>query len=412
MTYTMSFFLLTSGITHVALWYHKDIIRQTKEMLAQVDEAQPDIHNELMKAYPDIPEWMYLAWLGFWVVVMILVGLLTPFKLPWWGVFFGLALALVFIVPSGIVQGSSGLQIPLNIITQLTMGLLVPGQTVPVMTFKSYGYNIMIQALNLSSDLKIGHYLHINPLHMVFSQIWGTFVGAVTNTAAVWIAIAYFPLDTPDWRYTGHTTFYNAGAIWGAIGPARFFGPSSPYFSLNLGYLLGILPPFLPWTANKLFPHPYWRFVHFPVLATIVQPGNPGSIVFSTLILAFIFQYLVFTYAHGWWVKYNYVLAAALDSGAAIGVLVATFTYIQIPGSESAVNPGLPDFYCTGRAWGQGVRLSEVRFAAEMPQSAHSFGFVGYQRSLATIEPTMVQRQHISHDGGGAVMRGSRRVSA
>ncbi|KAJ1340548.1 hypothetical protein BSLG_004642 [Batrachochytrium salamandrivorans] len=201
--YSMSFFALTCGISHVALWYHKDIIRQTKEMINQVEEQEPDIHNQLMKAYPDIPEWIYLCWLAIWLVVMVFVGIFTPFRLPWWG--------------------SSGQQLGLNIITELLMGLIIPGQTVAVMTFKSYSYNIMIQALSLTYDLKVGHYLHINPIHMVISQLWGTIIGAVCNTAAVWIAIAYFPLDSEDWTYPAHTTFFNAGAIWGAIGPARFF---------------------------------------------------------------------------------------------------------------------------------------------------------------------------------------------
>ncbi|KAH9245210.1 hypothetical protein BASA81_017329 [Batrachochytrium salamandrivorans] len=80
-SYSLSFFALTCGISHVALWYHKDIIRQTKEMINQVDTATPDIHNELMKAYPDIPEWMYLCWLVFWLIVMLFVGIYTPFHL-------------------------------------------------------------------------------------------------------------------------------------------------------------------------------------------------------------------------------------------------------------------------------------------------------------------------------------------
>ncbi|KAH6576339.1 hypothetical protein BASA62_001488, partial [Batrachochytrium salamandrivorans] len=316
--YAVSFFSLTCGLSHVALWYYKDIVRQTKEMLSQIDEASPDIHNTLMKAYPDIPEWMYLTWFFTWVVVMFFVTWLTPYKLPWWGVIFGLVIGFVFLVPFGIIQGSTGQQLGLNIITELLMGLFVPGQTVAVMTFKSYGYNIMIQALSLSGDLKIGHYLHINPIHMVFSQLWGTLIGAVCNTASVWIAIKSFPLDTADWLYTDHQTFFNAGAIWGAIGPARFFGPTSPYFGLNLGYVVGIFAPMLPWLANKAMPHPYWRFVHFPLLAFNLFSGYPGSIILSGFIVAFLFQYLAFTYAHGWWAKYNYVLSSALDSGAGL----------------------------------------------------------------------------------------------
>nr|KAJ3420144.1 hypothetical protein HK105_006035 [Polyrhizophydium stewartii] len=351
-SYAMSFFVLTCGVSHVALWYYKDIIRQTKEMIAQVNEETPDIHNELMKAYPDVPEWMYMAWLVFWLAMMFIVGYVTPYKLPWWGTLFGLAIGFFFTVPFGIIQGSTGQQLGLNIITELLMGLIIPGQTVPVMTLKSYGYNIMIQCLSLTYDLKVGHYLHINPIHMVIAQVWGTFLGAITNTASVWIAIAYFPLDTADWQYPGHTTFFNAGAIWGAIGPARFFGPSSPYFSLNLAYLLGFIMPILPWAGNKVFPHPYWRLVHLPVMASAVpSPGGIMSSNFTGTLIGFIFMYLIFNYHHAWWTKYNYVLAAALSAGSGIAVLILTLVSQRVPIPASAVNPYPFDYYCTGRNW-------------------------------------------------------------
>ncbi|KAH6561861.1 hypothetical protein BASA62_009563 [Batrachochytrium salamandrivorans] len=310
--YSLSFFALTCGISHVALWYHKDIVRQTKEMINQVDTSSPDIHNELMKAYPDIPEWMYLCWLVFWLIVML----------------FGL----------------QGQQLGLNIITELIMGLIIPGQTVAVMTFKSYSYNIMIQALSLTYDLKAGHYLHINPIHMVIAQLWGTILGAITNTASVWIAIAYFPLGAEDWSYPGHTTFFNAGAIWGAIGPARFFGPSSPYFSLNIGYLVGVFLPLLPYLANKVYPHQYWKFVHFPIMSGAGSPGGIQSSLLSALCISFVFMYYLFTYHHAWWAKYNYVLASALDSGSGVGVLISTIVAMKIVIPLSAANPPLYDF--------------------------------------------------------------------
>ncbi|KAL2917196.1 OPT superfamily [Polyrhizophydium stewartii] len=350
-TYATSFLALTAGVTHIALWYHKDIIRQTKEMIAQVGEEKPDIHNELMKAYPDIPEWMYLSWLAFWLAMMFVVGYVTPYKLSWWGVIFGLVLAFFFTVPYGIIQGTTGQQLGLNIITELLMGLIAKGQTIQVMTFKSYGYNIMIQCLSLTADLKIGHYLHINPIHMVAAQLWGTLIGVICNTASVWIAISYFPLDSPDWLYTGHQTFFSAGAVWGAIGPNRFFGPDSPYFSLNLGYLFGFILPFLPWIGHKVFPHPYWRFVNVPTMTWILFTGYIESAVTTFFIVAFIFQYLVFTYNHGWWAKYNYVLSAALDTGTGIAVLVITLVQMQVTVPASAVNPSIMDYYCTGENW-------------------------------------------------------------
>ncbi|KAH9245023.1 hypothetical protein BASA81_017524 [Batrachochytrium salamandrivorans] len=307
--YSMSFFALTCGISHVALWYHKDIIRQTKEMISQVEEANPDIHNQLMRAYPEIPEWLYLGWLAIWLVVMVFVGIFTPFRLPWWGTIFGLVLAFVFLIPYGIIQGSSGQQLGLNIITELLMGLIIPGQTVAVMTFKSYSYNIMIQALSLTYDLKVGHYLHINPIHMVISHFGEQLLELFATLL------------------------------------------HSPYFSLNLGYLFGLILPVLPWLANRFMPHPYWRFIHFPIMSGIASAGGIQSSLIPSVVISFIFMYYMFSYKHAWWTKYNYVLASALDSGSGVGVLFATIVAMRVTIPLSAVNPPMYDYYCTGTNW-------------------------------------------------------------
>jgi hypothetical protein len=68
-------------------------------------------------------------------------------------------MGVVFTVPIGLVQAISGWQVGLNVLTEFVIGLLIPGQTLAVIGFKSLGYNIVIQALNLVSDLKLGHYM-------------------------------------------------------------------------------------------------------------------------------------------------------------------------------------------------------------------------------------------------------------
>ncbi|KAH6567912.1 hypothetical protein BASA60_008861 [Batrachochytrium salamandrivorans] len=328
--YAISFFSLTCSLTHVALWYHKDIIRQTKEMIMREKDKTPDIHNQLMRAYPDIPEWIYLGWLAIWLVVMVFVGIFTPFRLPWWGTIFGLVLAFVFLIPYGIIQGSSGQQLGLNIITELLMGLIIPGQTVAVMTFKSYSYNIMIQALSLTYDLKVGHYLHINPVHMVISQ-FGEQLSELFATLLQYGLPLHISHSTVKTGCTLHIPRFSMLVPSGEpLVPARFFGPSSPYFSLNLGYLFGLILPVLPWLANRFMPHPYWRFIHFPIMSGVASTGGIQSYLVSGVIIAFIFMYYMFTYQHAWWTKYNYVLGSALDAGSSVSILIATIVAMRV----------------------------------------------------------------------------------
>ncbi len=107
----------------------------------------------------------------------------------------------------------------LNVLTEFLIGLLTPGDTIGVMCFKSLGYNMVIQALNLLSDLKQGHYQHISPFYMFLSQMIGTFIGAVLNLGTVFWAEeglkVQFAVEDGPWNpQANYGTFVSAGGIW------------------------------------------------------------------------------------------------------------------------------------------------------------------------------------------------------
>ncbi|KAJ3018339.1 UNVERIFIED_CONTAM: hypothetical protein HDU68_011216, partial [Siphonaria sp. JEL0065] len=197
LSYASSFLTVTAALVHVALWYGKDIYRQTMNAFRQVrDEVDAmDKHVKMMEAYPDVPDWMYLAFMAVCIVGGVLVSVATPFGMPWWGIFFNVFLVSLFVVPYGSIYAITGVQMYLNVLTEFVIGLMIPGQTVAVMAFKSWGTNNLIQALNLSGDLKLGQYLHIPPYAMVGAQMWGTFINAVVSTAA-----AYFMMFNTGWN--------------------------------------------------------------------------------------------------------------------------------------------------------------------------------------------------------------------
>jgi hypothetical protein len=77
LAYGSSFLGITAAFTHVFLWYGKDIYRQFKAALSQMDDRvdSMDIHNVLMSSYPDFSEIHYLLFLFFCTVLQILVSL-------------------------------------------------------------------------------------------------------------------------------------------------------------------------------------------------------------------------------------------------------------------------------------------------------------------------------------------------
>ncbi|KAI9202616.1 OPT oligopeptide transporter protein-domain-containing protein [Polychytrium aggregatum] len=361
--YVTSFITISSSVTHVALWYGKDIVQQARVAMKQVRHHSdyPDVHNKLMAAYPEVSNWVYLLILLISTVLMFIVGLATPYRLQWWGVVLAIAMGVLFVIPLTTITALSGQYIGLNVLTEFVIGMLTPGQLVPVMSFKSLGYNTMIQAQTLLNDLKIGHYMKVPPRAMVASQVIGAIMSAVICTPVA-TAFTLSPLfGQGEWQATGHGTFFAAGTIWGAIAPARFFGPGALYHDVLWAFPVGFLLPILPWLGNKIYKHPYWHLINIPIMSNWVGPQNGNmNCVLVTFILSFVFQFYLFRYKNEWWRKYNFVLSAALDSGAGItavmiGVLQLLFLKTNANGKAVGgfmmpnwlLNPvGPVDYYC------------------------------------------------------------------
>jgi OPT family small oligopeptide transporter len=352
--YLCSFMNIAAVFSHVMLWYGSSIWKQMKKAFGSLkDEHYTDIHNRLMQAYRDIPDWIYAAWFLFFLVVQLLVCTFTPFRMPIWATLFAVFLGGSLTIPIGIIQAVTGSQMGLNVLTEFIIGFMLPGETVAVMTFKSLGYNVMIQALDLTKHLKIAHYMHISPISMVAAQLLGSVLGAFLNTGAVFWVLRTFKNELIDvsgeWSATGYRTFAAAGSVWGAIGPARFFGFGSPYASLLLGFPIGFLLPFLPWLLNKWRPSPYWRLIHFPLLTQGIPSGTNQAIIVVPFIIAFVFNYWIFRYRKDWWKKYNFILSCGLDSGVAISTLIIAF-WRQVGSSGDPVWALRPstntDYYC------------------------------------------------------------------
>lgn len=56
-------------------------------------------------------------------------------------------------------------------ITELIIGYMYPGRPLANVTFKTYGYISMSQALMFLSDFKLGHYMKIPPRSMFLVQV-------------------------------------------------------------------------------------------------------------------------------------------------------------------------------------------------------------------------------------------------
>lgn len=220
----------------------------------------------------------------------------------------------------------------------------------------------MSQALDLTTDLKLAHYMKIPPKAMFLAQVWGTVIGCVVNLAVVRLVLSPAAgyrafLDgtqvdpTGQWDGRKLNIFYSASVIWGAIGPVEFF--SGKYRILFWGFAIGALAPFVPWMLNKRWPRRYWHLVNFPVLihGAASPPQTPTNIIISGFTAAWASQWWARKRHPRWFGKRNYVLAAALDAGSSVNALcifVLSITLLKIlPMPHWWMNPAKDSEHCT-----------------------------------------------------------------
>ncbi|RKP10400.1 oligopeptide transporter OPT family [Thamnocephalis sphaerospora] len=328
MCYGIGFAGLAAVISHVFLYYGKDIVRRFRE-----SRGADDIHARMMDKYDPAPQWWYIAVLAISTGLSVFVCEYYGTQLPWWGVLLSIGMAAFFILPIGIITAISTQTPGLNIITEFVIGYILPGNPMANVTFKTYGYIGMYQGIVLLGDLKLGHYMKIPPRHMFISQMTGTIIAGVFNVIAAYLMFSVEgicdPKLNPEWSCRSARVFYSASVIWGVIGPDRMFGAQGYYSILMWFFLIGALLPVPFWLLSRRYPKSWVKYINIPVMLACVggiPPAYTGA--FPTwFILSFIFQFLVFRYRRTWWSRYNYILSAGLDAGVAIGSFIIFWAF-------------------------------------------------------------------------------------
>ncbi|KAJ1980413.1 hypothetical protein H4R35_001136 [Dimargaris xerosporica] len=329
LSYGLEFAGLASLISYIALHHGREVWQRFRQAHAMGD----DIHARLMRRYPEVPHWWYAAIFGASIAMAIALCESFDVELPWWGLLLAVGIAMVFIVPIGIIQAVTNQQPGLNIVTEFVIGLILPGKPIANVTFKTYGYITMTQGLSLIQDLKLGYYMKIPPRHMLICQTVGTIIAATMQlVVAYWLMGTVPNICTPQgfpWTCRSAETFYSASVIWGLIGPAKMFGPLSPYHPLLWFFLGGFLLPFPFYYLQRQFPGTWVQFIHIPLIlfATGNWPPAPTVDFPMWFFWCFVFNFAIHRYRRQWWNKYTFTLSAALDAGLAVAGLVIFFAF-------------------------------------------------------------------------------------
>lgn len=324
LSYGLSFASTTATIVHTVLFHGKDIINQIKM------KEKPDVHTRLMKQnYRDVPMWWFAG--TFLVFFGMAIASIRAWdtEMPVWALIVALLIAIVFLIPVGVVYAITNIAVGLNVVTEFIVGYMLPGKPMAMMFFKTFGYITNNQATTFVADMKLGHYMKLLPRVLFFGQFIATIWGSLVQIAVLkWAYGSISDLCQPDQKnhYTcpNGTVFFNASIIWGVIGPQRQFSHGQIYYGLLFFFLIGALLPLMNWLILKKWPNSLVKHINWPVFFSAtgyIPPATPFNYA-SYCVVGLTFNYFIKKRWFHWWSKYNYSLSAGLDIGLAWSLLM------------------------------------------------------------------------------------------
>lgn len=152
------FALYGATLMYTYLYHGTEIANAWKNVFGKGYKVKDDIHFTLMKSYKEVPESWYWGVMIMGTFMAFLMIWKFPTDMPIWGIFFALAIGLIFIVPVGLISAVSGVEIGLNVLSEMVAGFAMPGKPLAMMIFSmaDYGFDIVSPA-NRDRDLRYDH---------------------------------------------------------------------------------------------------------------------------------------------------------------------------------------------------------------------------------------------------------------
>ncbi|KAE8356743.1 OPT oligopeptide transporter protein-domain-containing protein [Aspergillus coremiiformis] len=332
--YGLSFASITGVLTHIGIWHSRDIGAAFR------GKNRLDIHARLMKSYKKTPWYWYAATIVATTAISIAMVEVYKTKLPVYGIFLALIIPAVYMIPCGIIQGITNVNAnQLNVLAEFIGGYMFEGKPLANMIFKMLSTDVVGQGIYFAMDMKLGHYLKIPPRSLFLAQGLATIVGALTQAGVTLWMLGHISdacsQDQPDgFSCPNGRTVYSSSVIWGLVGPRRLYSVGMIYSSLLHFFWIGAIAPLITYALYKLTKKQYWKYVNWPLIftGTANVPPATGINYSSWALVNFIFNHFIKRRYFAWWTKYNYILAAALDTGLALSGIIIFFC-ISYPGA-------------------------------------------------------------------------------
>lgn len=345
---------LPSAFTWIMLFGFTSLAQNWKRLIASfnpknrqkgetINHQYPDRLNVLQRNYKEVPVWWYVTLFMVAFILVLAVLACGQMWIPIWTLFVALPSAFISVIPLAWLYASSNYQVATGTINELIYGFLVQtsrgaGHRNPCgpTTYATVASDPWYRAQIMLQDQKIGHYMHIPPRAVFFSQLFGTIIGTPINYGVIrWVLNAkrdYLSGATPDplhqWTGQRFQTANTVSVMYAVIGPSRFFSERL-FRPLPWSFLVGIGGPFVLYMLHRFFPRArfdLWNLtIFFSGLAQFY--GNISTGYTSALIGGFVVMYWAYRYRFELWKRYSYMIAAAFDAGFNFSMLLVFLAF-------------------------------------------------------------------------------------
>lgn len=134
---------MCSAVSYVSIYHRKQIVSAGKLMWKSAlktlrirkytedddDELAEDIHYRLMQQYKDVPEWVYFIVLCIAMTIGMVGIAIYPTETSPVVVLYGIIMPLIALIPVGLVQSVTGIQVGMNVLAEFIGGSFVEGES-------------------------------------------------------------------------------------------------------------------------------------------------------------------------------------------------------------------------------------------------------------------------------------------
>ncbi|KAJ7599641.1 OPT oligopeptide transporter [Mycena floridula] len=326
----------------------------------------------IMRFYPEVSPWEWLVlFFGSFITIVVLV-LKGHLYMPLFTLFVGLAFGAAATLPMSLIYAVSGFVMNIGVFNELVYGYMldVPGSSrhpLGQLAYRIVSGHVWYDIQTLIEDQKIGHYMHIPPRSVVFSQLYGSFLGFLVSCSRY--GIMRWILETkidylrnikkdPNGQWTGQeqNSYNTNGVQFALIGPQRLF-QDAMYKPLPYA---GVLVPLVIWLLHRKFKGPKFHLWNTAIFFSNMAEfrGNISTGALTGILCGFIWSFWLLRYHYKFWNMWAYVSGAAcmFSTGFNLNLLVLFMTV-------GAADVTMPNW------WGNNAESVERCFHKEIESS-------------------------------------------